>query len=478
MGSAIDHPPNDRAVEIGDGLEERTPMNLNQGTGEKGNMVAQQRQTQSMRNEQRTQITQDQGHRNTQEHQRATRATIEQGGSTVPPENQPGINFHGNEDEEHEESATIRKARTEGRKRRRREWRRRTRAKKEQTRRATVRIACQNIRGRGSTVSANDKWTNMNQIIREGKIGITAIQEAHLNQDILDTINTLFSKRMEVFNSQGDNENAQGVAFVINKEIINTANITTNELIPGRAMSITIPWVEEKKLTILNIYAPNKHVDSAKFWNDIQKIYKENENVPHPDLMLGDFNMVEDSIDRIPNRSDSNNTREALGDLKLALNLTDGWREVNEDEKGYTHTVTANGSQARLDRIYATKEIIETASEWVIDDTPAVIRSDHKMIRVDVTHRQMPHMGKGRWTIPGYVLADKDFQKKATERGIHFANELDTTAPRTETGNAQTRFKRFKDDIIQLARQKGRVLVPRMVEQLKKMKEEVKKHTQ
>lgn len=70
---------------------------------------------------------------------------------------------------------------------------------------------------------------------------------------------------MEVFNSLGDNENAQGVAFVINKEIISIANITTNELIPGRAMSITIPWVEEKKLTILNIYAPNKHVDSAKF---------------------------------------------------------------------------------------------------------------------------------------------------------------------------------------------------------------------
>lgn len=192
--------------------------------------------------------------------------------------------------------------------------------------------------------------------------------------------------------------------------------------------------------------------------------------LPRPDIMLGDFNMTEDSIDRLPNDMDTWNTIEALGELKQLLQLTDGWRELNSEEKGYTHTVTADGSQARLDRIYATREVIESAQDWVIDDNPAALRSDHKMIRVDVTHREMPEIGRGRWTIPEYVLKDKKYQEQVVERGKQLSRELSTTAPRTNNGNAQTRYK---EDVAKMARKRCQQMAPIMSAQIQKMKEEV-----
>lgn len=41
--------------------------------------------------------------------------------------------------------------------------------------------------------------------------------------------------------------------------------------------------------------------------------------------MLGDFNPVEDCIDRLPCHPDDTNTVAALGELKSNLNLADGW---------------------------------------------------------------------------------------------------------------------------------------------------------
>jgi exonuclease III len=174
---------------------------------------------------------------------------------------------------------------------------------------------------------------------------------------------------MKVIFSQGDNPRAAGVAFVINKDLSIYQGVVTHELIPGRALLISIPWHSNLLLTILNVYAPNTPTENEKFWRNLSESL-DSQLVPYPDILLGDFNMVEDAIDRLPSHSDNTNTCNALSDLKKQLDVKDGWRNHNGNEKGYTYMQKPNMIRSHLDRIYTTEKIFETAVDWDISAPP------------------------------------------------------------------------------------------------------------
>lgn len=56
----------------------------------------------------------------------------------------------------------------------------------------------------------------------------------------------------------------------------------------------------ETKLTILVIYVPNLPTSNAKPWENINISLTNKCWLPWPQIMLGDFNMVEDAIDHLP----------------------------------------------------------------------------------------------------------------------------------------------------------------------------------
>lgn len=112
--------------------------------------------------------------------------------------------------------------------------------------------------------------------------------------------------------------------------------------------------------------------------------------------MLGDFNITEQSYDRIPARMEDTQAVDALKKLKRHFNLEDQWRAENGDDKIFTHIHTlADGktSHSRLDRIYATKKIITSASDGEIKRM--AIPTDHKMVSLKVVDSKMPFIGEG-----------------------------------------------------------------------------------
>jgi hypothetical protein len=180
----------------------------------------------------------------------------------------------------------------------------RNQPKKRKKTRANLNIASLNIKGRTSLQldhSAISKWSVIHQVMREKKIGILCLQETHLTEECENQINTLYSRRLRVINSR-DREHpgsSAGVAFVLNKELTNTKNIEFKEIIPGRALILKTQWHNNEKLTILNIYAPNNPVEHHNFWSTI-KNSETNSNNQQINLLLGDFNLTEDPLDRAP----------------------------------------------------------------------------------------------------------------------------------------------------------------------------------
>ena len=120
------------------------------------------------------------------------------------------------------------------------------------------------------------------------------------------------------------------------------------ELIPGRVLLLMLDWHNDQRLTILTIHAPNSPHAHPQFWSEIEN--KINDNPHRPDLLLGDFNIIEDAMDRAPAHEDYEPLAvvDCLRDLHNAIGIQDTWHLENPTTCMYTSAGNAN-SLSRLD---------------------------------------------------------------------------------------------------------------------------------
>ncbi|EPT04799.1 hypothetical protein FOMPIDRAFT_1027560 [Fomitopsis schrenkii] len=273
------------------------------------------------------------------------------------------------------------------------------------------------MNGRGE-LSANprqNKWNALHLVAKEQKIGILAIQEAHLDDTHVQRIHDMYGKRLHVINSESARgTEAEGVAFVLNRELVDTANVQAHTLIQGRALYMNIQWHGEEALTLLNVYAPNGHTQNAEFWDAIQREI-HSRRLKKPNILLGDLNIVEEAVDRIPMREDASNPVQALRTLLRWLDLVDGWRISEPTTKDYTYPQRGARSCSRIDRIYTSQDLLLASNEWNISTT--AVPTDHKMISAMISTPSAPFIGKGRWAMPANIMLDQEYSEHGDRLG-------------------------------------------------------------
>jgi beta-lactamase regulating signal transducer with metallopeptidase domain len=67
--------------------------------------------------------------------------------------------------------------------------------------------------------------------------------------------------------------------------------------------------------TILNIYTPNERKEYATFWAKIIT-ERRSQHTPLPNIILGDFNVTKDAINRMPPKLDDEEAVNALRELR------------------------------------------------------------------------------------------------------------------------------------------------------------------
>ncbi|KAI9062429.1 DNase I-like protein, partial [Trametes sanguinea] len=332
-----------------------------------------------------------------------------------------------------------------------------------------LKIASLNIKGYGQEDRANgsNKWLLVNQLIRQSRIGVLALQETHLDCARAETLDRIFGADMTVLRSE-DPENstaARGVAFVINKRIVKPeGEVRFSEVIKGRAATLTVPRRGDEPMCVLNVYGPNNAAQNAAFWAELKS-----KLTCRVDIMLGDFNIVEDAIDRIPARMDSGSAVDALRDLRSSKNLTDLWRVQNPATKVYTYMQVATGSQSRLDRIYVNRRIARDLDGWGHDEPG--IPTDHKLVSVKVTNRREPFVGKGRWSMPAHLLNDDVVKKAMRELGAKLCSEIAGIRERSDCDNPQKSYASFKEDLSKSIRDRAKRKIPKIQRQIDSLKE-------
>ncbi|KAI0641796.1 Endonuclease/exonuclease/phosphatase, partial [Trametes meyenii] len=308
----------------------------------------------------------------------------------------------------------------------------------------------------------------------EMRIGVLMLQETHLTAQRVADLHRIFAGRVKVLFSVHPHAPTQkeGVAVVINRKIISAEGVKMSELIPGRAIQLSIPWCGGDVRRVLCVYAPTSDgvQERVDFYKNLTKYYQDAPGFPKPQVMTGDFNNIETALDRSPPRMAADASNEALDELKRILGLmpVDGWRSINPTEKAYTFQRGTGEARAmsRLDRIYVTESAFQWAREWRID--PVGVRTDHNMVSVLLTSPSAPELGKGRPVFPLHLLKDKKLTKRMRERGLEATAELDRIAElgRTEERNPQMVLADLKRDWLKLARDREKLTVPRLVKEI------------
>ena len=263
--------------------------------------------------------------------------------------------------------------------------------------RANIIIASVNMNGAAApseNMNYVAKWGRISKMMNEEKIAILAIQETHLDQTMTEQIQSVFEKNLKIIvlaHLESPRAKA-GVAFVINKQLIEPEKIETYELIPGKALMLKIRWLKTCNTSILNIYAPNERNAHPDFWATILT-GRHTRHAPIPDFTLGDFNMTEDPVDRMPPKLDSETAIEALRDVKQEWDVRDTWHWANPTEKAFTYRARTHNDhiQARLDRIYISKRTEPYTFDWGIKET--AIPTDHLMVTVKYAPKDAPYIG-------------------------------------------------------------------------------------
>lgn len=353
---------------------------------------------------------------------------------------------------------------------------------KNQNLKANINIASLNVNGYAapaSSMTGIEKWSTIYQTMRENKIAILAIQETHLDDNLIDSLGNCFGKRLEIINSQPPtNPRASaGVAFVINKNLIAPRDLTKSELIEGRVLAIKFKWHEDDEIVLINVYAPNNRTSHPEFWEQLDT-KRRSKGLRKPDMMLGDFNLTEDIIDRAPAHLDDTKAIEALRNLRQCLGIKDTWRHAFPNERSFTYRANINGQHimSRLDRIYTSEQVGKMAFDWKIKQTS--VPTDHWMVSTKYAPAKAPFIGKGRWMMQTSELKNKDLMDKITNRGKQLNADVENLREnqiqrRIET--PQTLWATFKRDIAKIAKKHGAQSRGKTTVKIKKIEEEMEK---
>jgi exonuclease III len=343
-----------------------------------------------------------------------------------------------------------------------------SRKRRDQTRqkRAHVHIATLNMKGKNTTINGvnKSKWEDLENMIKTRRIGIMALQETHLDNEDMGSLARMHQRRLVIINSPDPERPTQsaGVAFALNKEVINTEDITVTEVIPGRAILLNIGWRDGQRLRVLNIYAPNVKAQQITFWDTLYDRWGGGRAETKPDLMVGDFNAVEDDIDRAPARRDDRKVVSSMRDARIAMGLTDAWRHAHASIRRFTYT-SSRHSMSRLDRICAKEKHHPFLFGWETASPP--ISTDHRMVSVMFAPEDSPELGQGRWTWPRALLSHpillREIEKLGKELGKDVERWKSQDVPNRER-NPQIQWHEFKLAIASKARKLAKASLSRV----------------
>ena len=235
--------------------------------------------------------------------------------------------------------------------------------------------------------------------LKEKNAGIIFLQETYWTEELLSTVEKEWGAKILL--CQGT-QHSKGTAILFSEKL-NFDLINVHKTEDGRMILINLK-IEEKNLTLINIYAPNDQTNRKTFFNKVQKWISQFALNKDEMIIGGDFNCVEShKLDRIETSTYVADTSlKSYMNRKEKLQLSDIWRDIQPNKKQYTYL-----EKSRLDKFLITQECSNLTQKTKI--FTAGIRSDHKCISIEL-NLSSTKRGPGRWKLNTSILNDTAYK--------------------------------------------------------------------
>ena len=287
-------------------------------------------------------------------------------------------------------------------------------------------------------------------------------------------LNSQFNRRLKIWNSADPtNPNGgKGIAIILNKQLTSWKEAVIKHIILGRALLMSLPWHRNSIVNVFTIYTPNIAQENAEFWTSLIDKWME-ENLLLPNIVLGDFNVVEEAIDHLPAHRDSAQAVSRLASFKVLHTLQDRWRNNNLTEQFFTFTQEATQSRSCIDQIYVSNPVYKNSQNWSIDHTP--IHIDHCLVSMEFANPGAPFIGRGQWSIPLYLIKNRKAIQIAEKLGAQLEKEIEASTGDSHTRgkSPQTAYHTFKKLLMREIRDFAKVNTPKMDAQIGNLKKDL-----
>ena len=222
------------------------------------------------------------------------------------------------------------------------------------------------------------------------------------------------------FRNQSDTH--AGLCFITS---INYSVIEKREIIEGRILNLKCESKVEPgtKYNLVGYYGHTSN-KAASLRQDTANGLKDALSMTHANILMGDFNFVEDALDRhgkLPNNREKD--RQVIFDwkkIKTDFDLVDTFRTLNHLSRRYSFTHQNKKSRSRIDRIDVTDKESENIMRQGFFDTPW---RDHKIITVVMN--ETSERGPGQWALNANLLKDPKFLEEVEDQWKYFAQAKD-----------------------------------------------------
>uniref|UniRef100_A0A8W4F6M0 exodeoxyribonuclease III n=1 Tax=Sus scrofa TaxID=9823 RepID=A0A8W4F6M0_PIG len=230
-----------------------------------------------------------------------------------------------------------------------------------------------------------------------------------------------------------ENQKKAGVAILISDKIdLKIKTIIRDK--EGHYIMIKGSIQEDKKITIINIYAPN--VGPPQYIRQLLTTLKG--EIDNNTVMAGDFNTPLTIMDR-SSRQKINKETQALNEALDQKDLTDIYRTFHPKATEYTFFSSAHRTFSRTDHILGHKSSLSNCKKTEIISS---IFSDHNAIRLEINKKKTAK-NTNTWRLNNVLLNNQWITEEIKEEIKKYLKAMTTKIQHSKTYGMQ--LKQFQE---------------------------------
>ena len=239
------------------------------------------------------------------------------------------------------------------------------------------------------------------KFLKAKKCDIYCLQDTHFVEDLHNIIEQEWGYDKCYFSSFATN--ARGTAILFNNTFDFTLHREKKD-INGNFIILDVT-IEDKRLTLVNLYGPNR--DSPDFFKTVVEKAQDFKNENY--IFCGDFNFVMnpklDCKHYKENTINNPNARKTMIEAMEKLDILDVFRELHPESQRYTWRRKNPTKMARLDYFLVSNSLFNSVNDSYVE---ASYRSDHSMVILSIKLQEFKK-GKGLWKFNNSLLHNKEY---------------------------------------------------------------------